>query len=97
MAGMPTSWIHVFEEDTAEGRVFRPESADIPLSRRPRQRLELYPDGTAVVAMPGPDDRPVPQQARWTEEDGAIVVRDAAGSVALRIIDRSNDRLVVKR
>ena len=27
------TWVHVFEEDTPEGAVFRPEDADIPLSR----------------------------------------------------------------
>ena len=31
-------WIHAFEEDSAEGDVYRPETETIPLSRRPRQR-----------------------------------------------------------
>ena len=35
-----TRWVHVFEEDTAEGAVYRPEDDQIPLSRRPRERLE---------------------------------------------------------
>ena len=92
-----TVWVHVFEEDTADVRVFRAEDADIPLSRRPRQRLELRPDGSATLWMPGPDDRPVPQPARWTEEDGEIVVRDARDAIQLRIIERSADRLVVRK
>lgn len=92
-----TVWVHVFEEDTADVRVFRPEDAAIPLSRRPRQRLELRPDGSATLSTPGADDRPVPQPARWTEEDGEIVVRDARNEVKLRVVERSADRLVARR
>jgi hypothetical protein len=72
-----TRWVHVFEEDTADGDVYRPEDGDIPLSRRPRERIEFAPDGSARVFEGGPDDRLVARQA------------------AVRIIDRSPDRLVV--
>jgi hypothetical protein len=89
------TWVHVFEQDTAEGAVFRPEDADIPLSRRPRERVELHPDGSAVLLMPGPDDRFVPQPARWTEEAGDMVVRDSRGAVRMRIVRHSSERLVV--
>jgi hypothetical protein len=92
-----TTWVHVFEEDTAEGEVFRSADADIPLSRRPRQRVELRPDGSAVLFSGGPDDRYVPTSARWTEEDGEIVVRDANDIVRMRIIEQSADRLLVRR
>ncbi len=89
-------WVHVFEEDTAAGLVFRPADADIPLSRRPRQRLELRAGGAAVVSMPGPDDRPVPRPARWAEEGGEIVIRDADDRIVLRIVERTADRLVAR-
>jgi hypothetical protein len=91
-----TGWVHVFEEDTAEGAVFRPESDDIPLSRRPRERLELDRDGTARLFVQGPDDRYVPKPAMWREEDGAVVVRAHEGGATLRIVERSPNRLVVK-
>jgi hypothetical protein len=52
-----TTWVHVFEQDTPQGAVFRPEEADIPLSRRPRERISLQADGSARFLMPGPDDR----------------------------------------
>jgi hypothetical protein len=87
-------WVHVFEEDTPEGAVFRPIDADIPLSRRPRERLELRDDGSAVLLTGGPDDRPVAQEARWKEEGGQIVVR-SRGAVRLRIKEQSDDRLLV--
>lgn len=90
------TWVHVFEEDTAEGAVFRPEDADIPLSRRPRERIELRADGSATILVPGPDDRFVPQPARWTDEGGALVVRDAEDAVRMRVVKQSSDRLVVE-
>jgi len=90
------TWVHVFEEDTSAGAVFKPADADIPLSRRPRQRLELRADGSAVLGMPGPDDRSVPERASWVDEAGQIVVRDAAGAIRLRIVTRSPGRLVAQ-
>jgi hypothetical protein len=89
-----TRWVHVFEHDTPEGAVYLPEDADIPLSRRPRERLELRPDGTATLFGPGPDDRPRPEPATWRAEDDRLVVRSA--SSVLRIVDRSSSRLVIQ-
>jgi hypothetical protein len=92
----PTTWVHVFEKDTPEGAVYLPEDADIPLSRRPRERLELGADGEATLLVPGPDDRLVRKPARWTEEDGEIAVRGSADAVTVRIVERTSARLVVK-
>jgi hypothetical protein len=91
-----TGWVHAFEEDTAEGAVYRPRGSKLPLSRRPRERLELDADGTARIFVQGPDDRYIEQPASWREEDGAVVVRAREGGAALRIVDRSPDRLVVR-
>ena len=70
-----TRWVHLFEQDSPEGEVYAPEDGPIPLSRRPRERLELKPDGSAVVFGPGADDRPAPQPARWTEDERGLVLR----------------------
>lgn len=91
-----TGWVHAFEEDTAEGAVYRPRGSKLPLSRRPRERLELDADGTARIFVQGPDDRYVEQPARWHDEDGVVVVRAREGGTVLRIVDRSPDRLVVQ-
>jgi hypothetical protein len=91
-----TTWVHVYEQDTPEGAVYKPEHADIPLSRRPRERIELAPDGKATLLTPGPDDRFVRQVARWSEEDDEVVVRDVSNAVKLRIIERTPDRMVVR-
>jgi len=89
-------WVHVFEEDTAAGAVFRPENADIPLSRRPRERVEFRGGGAATIWKGGPDDRPAPIAARWTEGGDDLVVRDNGGIVRLKVIEQSPDRLLVK-
>jgi hypothetical protein len=91
-----TRWVHVFEEDTAEGAVYRPEDHAIPLSRRSRERLELGRDGSARLFAPGPDDRLVEQPATWHEEGGGLVVRPREGGVELHIVDRSPARLLVQ-
>ena len=92
-------WVHVFEEDTERGAVYRPAESDIPLSRRPREWLELSRDGSARVLLPGPDDRLREQAAAWHEEAGDVVVRTtgAGDSREYRVVQCSNDRLVVRR
>lgn len=90
------AWVHVFEQDTAAGAVFRPEMSDIPLSRRPRERVEMHPDGSATVWLGGPDDRYVAQPASWSLEGDDIVVRDESDVVRLRVLDRAPDRLLVE-
>jgi hypothetical protein len=96
-----TRWIHVFEEDTADGEVYRPETEDVPLSRRPRRRFSLSPDGTARVLVAGPDDRFVEIPARWVTEgepvpESAYRAAGKAGTV-IRILERSPTRLVVSK
>ena len=91
-----TRWVHVFEEDTAEGAVYRPEDENIPLSRRPRERLQIRADGSAEILAPGPDDRYVAQPAAWKDEKDGLVIQGRQGGPELRIVDRSPDRLVIK-
>ena len=96
-----TPWVHVFEEDTGDGEVYRPEDGDIPLSRRPRRRLSFSPDGSARVAMPGPDDRPREQHATWEQEGDDVVLRftgDSEGAApVLRASLQSPTRLIVRK
>jgi hypothetical protein len=87
-------WVHVFEEDTPRGAVFRPDDSDIALSRRPRERIELRDDGSARIWISGPDDRFAEHPANWRRERDMIVVRDAHGA-ELRILDQSAERLIV--
>jgi hypothetical protein len=99
-----TRWVHVFEEDTSEGAVYRPENDNIPLSRRPRERLELSADGTAKIITQGPDDRLIEKPATWTS--GGSGTREAAASSSssssassadVVIVKESPSRLIVRR
>jgi hypothetical protein len=92
-----TRWVHLYEQDTPAGEVYVPESGPVPLSRRPRARLELHPDGSATISAGGADDRPVAEPARWIHDGPDIVVRSSSGERALRIVERSPTRLVITR
>jgi len=91
-----TTWVHVFEEDTDGGAVYRPEDSEVPLSRRPRERLRVDPGGSARLFVSGPDDRFVEQSATWEDEGDTLVIRASEGGTELRVIDRSSTRLVVQ-
>ncbi|MEZ5475651.1 MAG: hypothetical protein R3E72_11695 [Steroidobacteraceae bacterium] len=94
------TWVHCFEEDSAQGTVYRPITADIPLSRRPRERLELLSDGSAIFHVPAPDDTFVPQQGSWSAEGTAVIVRTApraeARACERRVLSVSATRLVLE-
>ena len=94
-------WIHSFEEDSPETQVYRPQSWDFPLSRRPRDAFELRADGTAQLFLPGAEDRPEAADASWTEEEGQLLIRavkkGAHSPLTLRIVESTADKLVVRR
>ena len=93
-------WVHSFEEDSAQAQVYRPQSWDFPLSRRPLEAFELRPDGTAQLFLPGASDRPEAKDASWTEEAGELIIRAEEKSgrspLTLRIVDFGADKLVVR-
>ena len=92
------TWVHAFEEDAPGVAVYRPEGAELPLSRRPRERLELAPDGSARAYAAGPDDRPRPRPATW-QVAGAASGPDAARSAEAdyHVVEWTAERLVVRR
>ena len=93
-------WVHVFEEDTKDGAVYRPETGPIPLSRRPRRALTLHAGGSAIIEEGGPDDRPAGHTARWSDTPTGIRVESAApgqaAATSLTITDASTTRLIVR-
>jgi hypothetical protein len=59
LAALSGRWVHSFEEDEGDVRVYRPaQSFNFPPSRRGRETLEFGMPGQVVTGMPGPDDRP---------------------------------------
>jgi len=67
--------VHSFEEDTAAGDVYRPMTAEIPLARRPRERLEFRQDGTATLYTPGAADGLDAHLATWHGRDDMVIIR----------------------
>ncbi len=95
-----TTWVHVFEEDGAAGDVYRPEGGELPLSRRPRQRLSFSPDGSAALVVSGPDDRLQSLTAHWTELESEFLVTPestAASVQPLHVQVKARDCLLVWR
>jgi hypothetical protein len=92
-------WIHLFEQDTEAGAVFCPETDQIPLARRPRERFELQTGGAARVFVGGPDDRPVPRAGRWRSTAEGIVIElpatEREQAVTWRIVEATPIRIVV--
>ena len=91
------SWVHVFEQDTPNGLVFRPADSDLPLSRRPRAGFELRADGSAVLISTGAADEPRTRTGSWTEEAGTLIVRERDGRIEWRILEATPDQLIVQQ
>lgn len=94
-----STWVHVFEEDGPEGEVYRPESDAIPRSRRTRERLCLFADGTARILRASPDDRHDAVVARWKKEDGHITITPASAAAGVETLHarlEGKTRLVVR-
>ena len=90
-------WVHAFEDDQAEGEVYRPASATFALSRRPREAFELHRDGSALVFRGAPDDRSMAHEAKWSDTPRGIVVEDKDGAVLYRIVERTPAQVIVRR
>jgi hypothetical protein len=89
-------WVHAFEQDASTGAMFLPAGADFPLSRRPRERLVLRRDGSAVLRLGAPDDRAADHSAGWSMDGDDIVVRTGDGQKTWRIVQHSAERLLVR-
>jgi hypothetical protein len=95
-----TTWVHAFEEDGPEGAVYRPEGPSVRLSRRPRERISLSPDGKARLVVSGPDDRLHEIEGQWREDAGAITVTTQAAAGPFRTLRarlQSSEVLIVER
>jgi hypothetical protein len=64
-------WIHSYEDDTQDTKVFHPSSYDFPLSRG-RVGFELKEDGTCIHYDIGPSDLPKKVIGKWKLEEEKI-------------------------
>ncbi len=93
-------WIHSYEEDTKDVKVFRPGYYNFPPARG-RIGFEIKENGELVQYGIGPTDRVVKVSGRWeVEEKDKIVVylenKDVA-AYTINIISCTSDILRIKK
>lgn len=92
-------WMHSHEEDTVEGRVYRPASHRLPPSRG-RAGFDLKSDHTMVYLSIGRGDAPEATSGTWDIEEGnppQLRIRlDSGEKLNLRLIAVEKERLVAR-
>ena len=92
-------WIHSHEEDTADSKVFRPDTYNFPPSRG-RFSFELKAGGRAVIHRIGATDRSQTEEGTWRVEDDSLVLSSGAErkpDVVFNVLSGTPDRLEVKK
>ncbi|KXK30315.1 MAG: hypothetical protein UZ01_01455 [Candidatus Brocadia sinica] len=93
-------WIHSYEEDTKEAKVFRPGDYNFPRARG-RFGFEIKENGEFVQYGIGPTDRPAQISGYWKAEgkDKINVYFEDKESVsyAINIISCTEDVLMIKK
>jgi len=92
-------WMHSYEEDQAEVKVYRPTSFNFPPSRG-RTGFEIKENGDFIEHGIGPTDIPVKTQGRWEmKKNSQISVNfsDEKKGYALEIISINENQLKLKR
>ncbi|OYD82586.1 hypothetical protein [Azospirillum brasilense] len=99
------NWVHVSEEDTAEGKVYRPSTFPLPSKGGrggpAREEIRLMPDNTVEVRTIGPADPERTSRGRWRLEGGDRLAisftEDPPETVSFQILSVQPDRLVLKK
>ncbi len=92
-------WIHAGEEDAGATRTYRPQGWPLPLSRRPRQILELHDDGRFISRTAGPADARIGREGRWTLSEPATLTLcwdDGDEQASVEILECREDLLKVQ-
>ena len=92
-------WVHSSEEDTADETVFRPADYDFPLTRRPRQSLELKPDGKLVKGIATAADSIAEAEGNWELADNNKIALNTESEPpqTMEIASINKDKLVIKK
>lgn len=95
----PGQWLHAYEEDLGDLRVYRPAGVDFAPTRRPREGLLIDAQGGLHLQLPGPDDRLLPASEAATAlgmgRHRLPPSANQAGQV-LEIIEQTAARLVLR-
>ncbi|MEO8740045.1 MAG: hypothetical protein ABI537_10120 [Casimicrobiaceae bacterium] len=98
-AALTGTWVHSHEEDSAQQRVYRPDTYKFPPSRG-RSGFDLHADGTMSEYGPAATDTTSTRPGRWEILPDRRVALFAAGAHAptrvLKVAAVSRDKLVVE-
>ena len=96
-------WIHSYEEDKDDIKVYHPSTFNFPLSRG-RIAFEIEKNGTFIQYGIGPDDTRKKVEGNWTieeEEPNTIKIDFAPDkpikSYNMKIISYDNNTLLIKK
>jgi hypothetical protein len=92
-------WIHSYEDDTQDTKVFHPSSYNFPLSRG-RMGFEIKEDGTFIRYDIGQSDLPKKIIGKWKLEDDKIKMEfedKELQSTDLSIISCDKNTLQIKK
>jgi len=93
-------WIHSFEEDTKDVKVYRPEYYNFPRARG-RGGFEIRKNGEFVQFGIGPTDRTAKVSGYWKLEGedkiGVYFEEEGYSSYTIQIVSFSKDVLLIKK
>jgi hypothetical protein len=93
------TWVHSHEEDTADGRVYRPQGFPFPRSRG-RDAFEVRPGGEFIHYEMAPGDGSLGRSGRWRAQGDVVIEATLPGTsdpLRLELTEVDDQRLVVKR
>lgn len=91
-------WVHSHEEDTANSKVFRPETYKKFPRSRGRFSFELKADEKAVIYGYGVTDRSQPREGTWRVENNSLVLSSDSGQeVVFKVLSATVDRLEIEK
>ncbi|MFC6099100.1 lipocalin-like domain-containing protein [Olivibacter domesticus] len=90
-------WVHSYEEDTDEEKVYRPEGFVMPRSRG-RDKIALEEEGKLINTFPGRGDALESTTGFWqVKEDKLILTFDQKNQEQYTIREVNAERLVLKK
>ena len=94
-------WVHSWEEDSADIRIYRQADSQLPLSRMPRHVLEFEADQHVVSRVGGPADARIARAGRWHVEAGepmrlGIDWLDASQPTLVEVVTCSDELLQIR-
>jgi hypothetical protein len=92
------TWMHSYEEDTAEKMIFRKDNHPLPPSRG-RVGYSFNSDGSVIKIAPDPVDRLLKIKGKWTIDHVNQIKIQIPGTsdIVFRVSSLDKDCLIIKK